>query len=82
MRNAEDIKAYLKVLADEAAALNSAVSALVLAGIDRLSPAEALTNRWRRRSARRRVVDHHIMRLVYDETRKYVDTPPPTNDDG
>lgn len=55
MRSAEDINAYLKAFADQAAELNSAVSALVRAANYRLSPAEALTNRWRLRSARRRL---------------------------
>ncbi|MEE6177553.1 hypothetical protein [Mycobacterium sp. 050134] len=55
MQNAEDVTSYLTTLEDQAAKVNSAVSALVRSAINRLSPAEALTNRWGRRSARRRL---------------------------
>ncbi len=55
VRSDEDINAYLRNLADQAAQLNSAVSALVIAAVDRLSPAETLFNPWRRRAGRRRL---------------------------
>lgn len=76
MRNAQEINDYLKDLADRAAELNSAVSALVLAGIDRLSPAETLFNPWRRRGGRRRLEQLYRKSLEADAGQQ-ADTPRP-----
>jgi hypothetical protein len=55
IQNAEDIATYYGALAHRADQLNSAVSALVDAAADRVSPAETLLNPWRRHAGRRRV---------------------------
>jgi hypothetical protein len=54
-QNAEDVTAHYDALAHRATQLNSAVSALVIAAVDRVSPAETLFNPWRRRAGRRRL---------------------------
>lgn len=66
MQSPEEIEHYIegiKVLAEQ---VNESVLALVVAAADRVSPAETMWNRRRRRGARRRIGEHHQQRLAAD----------------
>lgn len=78
-RQAEDVRAHYNSLARHATQLNSAVSALVVAGADRLSPAETLINPWRRLLGRRRL-KQLVRRSLEAETGEQPVTPSAPHD--
>jgi hypothetical protein len=55
----EEFEQYIQTIAGHANQLNTAVSALVRAAQNRVSPAETLWNPWRRHRARRRLGTRH-----------------------
>jgi hypothetical protein len=73
MHSVEEIEQYVGAIEGHAKRFNKAVSALMPAANNRVSPAETLRNRWRRRRARVRL--GHVYRQLHG-----VDTPdgPPT----
>lgn len=74
-QKAEDITAYYNSLAQQADQLNSAVSALVIAAVDRLSPAETLLNPWRRHAGRRRL-EQVVRQSLQADAGPQIETPP------
>jgi hypothetical protein len=75
MQNADDIATYYGALAHRADQLNWAVSALVVAAADRVTPAETLLNPWRRHAGRRRVEQLALQSLQADAGHQ-PETPP------
>jgi hypothetical protein len=66
MESPEEIEHYvegIKVLAEQ---FNRSVLALVVAAADRVSPAETMCSRWRRRDARRAIGEHYQQRRASD----------------
>lgn len=51
----DEVQQYIRIITDRSTQLNSSVSAMVVAAIDRVSPAETLFNPRRRRRARTRL---------------------------
>ena len=74
-QKAEDITDHYDSLAHQAGLVNSAVSALVIAAADRVSPAETLLNPWRRRAGRRRL-EQLVRQSLQADAGEQTNTPP------
>ncbi|WP_099025951.1 hypothetical protein [Mycolicibacterium palauense] len=69
LQSLEEIERYVEQIKGLAGRFNESVLGLVHAANERVSPAENLWNRRRRRSARRRISEHNQQRLAADSPR-------------